>query len=111
LLNSINGKYFGTEAKLKGINTIFNGFMHLLIQKYGTDRSNSLYNQYGRTSGLLEKGKENNLKAQFIKLFRDNKNIELRDFSRQNLFLRNFTTTDVKNTNMFYITMKTVRKN
>jgi hypothetical protein len=110
LLNSINGKYFGTEAKLKGINTIFNGFMHLLIQKYGTDRSNSLYNQYGRTSGLLEKGKENNLKAQFIKLFRDNKNIELRDFSRQNLFLRNFTTTDVKNTNMFYITMKTNEK-
>lgn len=110
LLKHIEGVYYGTDAKLRGINTIFNNLMHLLIQKYGTERSTSLYNKYGRRSGFLEKGKENNLKTKFIKLFRDNQNPDLRDFSRQNLFLRNFTTTDVKNTNMFYITMKTNEK-
>jgi hypothetical protein len=102
--------FWGTEKKLKEVNTVFNGFMHLLIQQYGTDKTKALYTEYGRDAGFFRKSSKNNLKNEFIRLFRDNKNQELKDFSRNNLFLSNFTTTDIKNSDRFYITMKSNEK-
>jgi hypothetical protein len=102
--------YWGKERKLKEVNTAFNGFMHLLIQTYGTDKSRALYTQYGRNSGYLDKSSDKNLKSEFIRLFRDNKNPALKDFGRNNLFLSNFTTSDIKDSKKFYITMKTNEK-
>jgi hypothetical protein len=102
--------FWGREIKLKRVNTVFNGLMHLLIQEYGTDKTRAIYQQYGREAGFFKKTAKNNLKNEFIRLFRDNKNTELRNFSRNNLFLSNFTTTDIKDTDRFYITMKTNEK-
>ena len=84
--------------------------MHLLIQTYGTDKSRALYTQYGRNSGYLDKSSDKNLKSEFIRLFRDSKNPALKDFGRNNLFLSNFTTSDIKDSKKFYITMKTNEK-
>ena len=102
--------FWGKERKLKAVNTAFNGFMHLLIQTYGTDKSRAIYTKYGKDSGFLDKSSDKNLKSEFIRLFRDSKNPALKDFGRNNLFLSNFTTTDIKDNKKFYITMKTNEK-
>lgn len=103
-------EFWGREKALKEVNTIFNSLMHSFIQKFGDDKTNGLYLKYGRNSGFLDKKSPNNLKSVFIKLFRDNQNTGLRDFARTNMFLNNFTTADIKDSSMFYITMKSNEK-
>lgn len=98
------------DRAIKETNKILNGFMHLLIQKYGVDKTSGLNTQYGRNSGFLDKKSATNLKSKYISLFKDNKKEDLRSFGRSNMFLKNFTTIDIKGTDMFYIGMRTNEK-
>ena len=77
-----------------------NNFIHSLIHNY-PDLS-SYAREYGRDSNKFNLSSPENLYTQFLKLFKNTKNPNLKNFANSNLFLKNFIKVDVPGETYFY---------
>jgi len=105
------GKYWAPDERSTEVNNLNNAIMHGIIQQYSFSEEDDVdyYLEYGPNSGYLTQNGVGNLRSKFTELFRKKtqENSELKDFAQNNLFLKNFKTKNVENTNKFYVAMET----
>jgi hypothetical protein len=107
------GQYWTADQRVTEVNNFNNAIIHALIQKYAEFEGQNFYEKYGPKSPFLTKGAVGNLYSEYLTLFTRKSEVAdpaLKNFTRQNLFLRNFRKKDVEKTKKFYIATLTNEK-